>query len=218
MPNHASNILRLIGPTASVLNFINKVAVGPENHFDFNAVFPVPEELNNTTSPARIQTKAEIDALWEDYNLRKRMGENLPYERPFGLGITQEESDELIRKHGFNNWYDWKLANWGTKWGAYDAGEWVVSLIDQTKSGAEISYNTAWSPATAFLINVSKEYPDVIFKHIFSDEEGGASFVGTETIENGVVTYAYEPSWDSPDGIAFRDELGTNSFDKNEEE
>jgi hypothetical protein len=218
MANHVSNILQIIGPTADVCNFINKIDKGPENHFDFNSAFPIPEELENTTSPAIIKTQAEIDVSWADFNSRKEKGEPLPYDnKPFGLGITQEKSDELICKYGFNNWYDWKNANWGTKWGAYDVGEWVVSLIGNEKTAAEISYDTAWSPATEFFINVSKMYPNVIFRHMFSDEEGGCSFVGTETIQNGVITHYFEPDWNSPEGIALRDELGTNSYKDTDE-
>lgn len=189
MPNHAANILTITGPTDSVLYFVDKVSGGTKTNFDFNSVLPIPEELANTTSPVRI-----------------------------GLGITQKESDDLIEKYGYNNWYDWKLANWGTKWGAYDVGEWEIVSGQDGKSIAKVFYNTAWSPASRFLLNVSKEYKDLTFDHIFSDEEGGAGFVGRESFEAGFLTSEYEPKWDSPDGIAFRDELGTNSFEDYEEE
>jgi hypothetical protein len=208
MPNHAANILTIAGPSADVNSFINLVKT-KEKNFDFNQAFPIPDELKNTVSPTIIMTQEQID---DEKKKFESLTDDQKLWNPSPRGITQETSDALKLKYGHDNWYSWKLDNWGTKWGAYDEGEWEFSDEEDDQSVAKIFYNTAWSPASAFLANVSKNFPRLTFSHIFSDEEGGASFVGTETFVNGDVN-SFEPDWDSPEGIAFRDELGTNSFE-----
>ena len=42
----------------------------------------------------------------------------------------------LMDKYGFDNWYDWAYANWGTKWNSYDG-----HLNEQS-----VSFCTAWGP------------------------------------------------------------------------
>lgn len=41
--------------------------------------------------------------------------------------------------YGSNNWYDWRIANWGTKWNAY----W--SSINNENSTIILWFDTAWS-------------------------------------------------------------------------
>jgi len=48
-----------------------------------------------------------------------------------------------IEKHGFKDWYDWNINNWGTKW---DFGLESVERVDaNTVSG---SFESAWAPPT----------------------------------------------------------------------
>ena len=51
--------------------------------------------------------------------------------------------EELRAKHGHDNWYDWRIANWGTKWNAYGC-----ELDDsQIKQGMlDYRFDTAWAP------------------------------------------------------------------------
>jgi hypothetical protein len=194
MPNHTSTILELRGIAKQINAFIKAVKTD-DNNMDFNGVVPMPEEIRNTSSPVKIMTQEEIDKQWEAFNAlpeEKRFGRV-----PFALGITKEMNRTLIAKYGTNNWYDWALANWGTKWGAYDAGEWKDNSI---------FYQTAWSPATQFLLKASELFPSVHFKHYFADEGGG--FLGWEDIFKGEVRESAELDWDSEAGIELRKKLG----------
>lgn len=208
MPNHTANNFTVTGPTADVERFI-KQAQG-STAIDFNSLLPMPEELRGTSSPVRIQTQAEIDTLWAEYNRQKQAGTLHEFElkenKPFGLGITQEQYGALLAKYGTADWYNWAVNNWGTKWGAYDVTKWSVNGIDSETSAATIYYETAWTPATALWLTVSKMYPTLTFFHEFADEGGG--FLGNETIENGDIVDEQEFEWNSDEGVTLREGLG----------
>lgn len=201
MPNHTATILNIFGPQEDIKSFIKLVDKGNDNHFDFNGIIPMPKELIGTSSPVRIQTQEEIDKIWTRFN-------DLPNEDwekkqgiPFGLGITQEKHDELIKKYGYADWHSWSINVWGTKWGAYDASEWTV--FDGV---ATINYQTAWSPADAFFEKASIKFPTLTFKQKFADEGGG--FLGYNEYQNGKLLNSVNYEWDSEEGIALRRELG----------
>lgn len=44
-------------------------------------------------------------------------------------------------KHGFESWYDWNVANWGTKWDLCEVG---VDRHDA--NNITLTFDTAWSP------------------------------------------------------------------------
>lgn len=223
MPNHVSSNLTITGPVADVRRFVSLVDRSNDEGkgaFDFNGVVTLPDELRGTRSPVRIQTQAQIDEMWAEWNRRKAAGELQDYElrdgKPFGLGITQAASDALIAKYGTDNWYDWALNNWGTKWGAYDATEWDVTEGENGNATASISYNTAWSPANAFFINASEKFPTLAFDTQYADEGGG--FVCETSYENGEITKDEDYGWDSADGIEVREAVGYGPFPEDEDE
>jgi hypothetical protein len=83
--------------------------------------------------------------------------------------------------------HDWKMAHWGTKWGACDAG-----LVDESDGCLMYSFNTAWLPPIAFLENVCEQWPPLTF--ILEYDECGMGFKGIakgngEHFENHCVDY-----------------------------
>lgn len=218
MPNHTANNFTITGPLVDIHRFINAVK-NDKSNLDFNGVVPMPDDLRGTTSPVRIQTQEQIDKIWADWNKKKDAGELSEYQlmegKPWGLGITQETSDRLRREYGFNNWYDWAIANWGTKWNAYDVGEWSIDEGADGHGRATIYYETAWTPVTELWLKVSKNYPTLEFFHEFADEGGG--FLGDETIVNGEITNENDYDWNSDDGITLREGLG-RYYPEDEEE
>jgi len=208
MPNHTANNFTVTGPVADVKRFL-KQAAGSDKELSFDSLLPLPTVLKGSTAPVRIQTQAEIDATWAEWNKRKDEGKLEKWEleqgRPMGLGVTQETYDTLMKEHGVSNWYDWSVLNWGTKWDCYDVREWNIAVADEEMS-ATIYYETAWSPATQLWLTVSQQYPTLTFFHEFADEGGG--FLGDETIHNGTVVEENEYEWDEDDGITLREGLG----------
>ena len=58
----------------------------------------------------------------------------------------QKFTEELNKKYfGYRDWYDWNLANWGTKWDICDA-----MPSRQNEHTIYINFNTAWSPPIGF--------------------------------------------------------------------
>lgn len=90
-------------------------------------------------------------------------------------------------------WYDWRIANWGTKW---DADSYVVEISEEEIYS---SFSTAWSPPIAFLYTLSKKYPDLKIKCYFVEE--GMEICGTfYADENGTDVIEEE--------AVYRDEYG----------
>ena len=65
-----------------------------------------------------------------------------------------------------DRWYDWRLANWDTKWDCYD-----VEILDDDIEQVELGFNTAWSPPEAICSAIREQYPDVSISW-FYDEPG----------------------------------------------
>lgn len=193
MPNHVATKLTLTGDFDSISALLlNSQKHENENKIDFNVLFPLPPELREISSPVTIVS--------EDEEIRDKIryeSEAKDKVYRFGRKISQKTPDEFIAKFGSNNWYDWALNNWGTKWGIYDL---------QVGENYTFFYNTAWSPATEFWRHVSESYPDVIFTHEFAD--GGGGFVGYESIQNGEIIDSLDCEWDSSGGIEIRENVG----------
>jgi hypothetical protein len=206
MPNHTANNFTITGPIADIKRFID-IAKDGDTELSFNKLVPMPDELRGISSPVRIMTQAEIDEVWATWNKQKADGTLSEYQKggPFGLGITQETSDRLIEKYGTNDWYEWAVKNWGTKWDCYDVTSWDITE-NGDNSSATIYYETAWSPATQMWEKVSRDYPTIQFFHEFADEGGG--FVGNQLIQNGDIVEDNDYEWDSDEGIVIREAVG----------
>ena len=63
---------------------------------------------------------------------------------------TPEQSKKLISKYGFDNWYDWCIENWDTKWNATD-----VEMEDEDDR-VTYQFLTAWCPPEAVYYNLCR--------------------------------------------------------------
>lgn len=82
----------------------------------------------------------------------------------------------LRQKYGYDNWYDWKRDNWGTKWGA----------IRTRREFNDLFFETAWSPAFPVYKKLSELFPDLIFNVTYYDE--GWFFAGICNYFNGTAS------------------------------
>jgi len=164
MPNWVTNILTINADEKMVEQILSEVK-SETNEFDFNLILPMPDELEGGSSPTYIVSQEE-------------------YENDSSKGMTKAMSDELIKKYGFDNWYNWRIHNWDTKW---NSDEVYINYN-------EITFDTAWSNPKALLVALSEKYPTIKFQIKFADEDFGFN-VGEYTLLNG------EPiEFDFPDG------------------
>ena len=91
---------------------------------------------------------------------------------------------------GNDNWYNWSVDNWDTKWDAYDVSiltnvppQSVNFINPKSKSIAQIRFQTAWSPVPKVVARLSEMFPNVLIKYSYLDE--GGSFCGVEYFKKG---------------------------------
>jgi hypothetical protein len=182
MPNWTKNI---ITSNAEVFKkYITKNENG-EPIFDFEKILPMPAELQGITSPANIVSKEEMAKCFADYKEWQKTDMKKCKPR---VNISLEFSNYLKQKYGADNWYDWRVKNWGTKWNAKNV------ILDE--SGNLKSFDTAWSPPSKIFEEIARiEKEDVSFILIF--EGTGKIFEETFSCEGWhsnehIATYHYE--------------------------
>lgn len=189
MPNHITNRLTIIGEETEVSRVLSEIKGSEDDRFiDFNTFAPMPNELRNTTSPTRIISQEDYDKQEE----RIAKDELTDIEKSFGVsrGLTKRISAEYEDKFGADNWYDWSLNNWGTKWNAYD----------QSDNGDEIVFCTAWSTPVNAMQLLSAKYPEIEFRIQYADEDFGHN-VGEYHLMNGYIIHEYIPKGGSKEAL-----------------
>ena len=165
MPNWCYNSLLVKGETKKINEFKRK-AKGKNTDLSLNNFVPMPKELENTSSPARIVSEKEYKKIMKE---NEKIKNNKDFFR--NNAITEETSKKLIKKYGTNNWWDWKIQNWGTKWDVN------AKLEKNTKNELVYSFDSAWSPPTDALEKIAQLYPELYFKMDY--EEEGMGFKGS---------------------------------------
>lgn len=168
----------------------------PREDYDLTLPFPTPKEL--------VETTAGFFTAKPNENWAKHLADGT---------ITQEWHDELVRnnaegyiknqenliKYGHKDWYDWNIANWGTKWSPRVEDLDYSDGVDGYGACIDLRYETAWAPPTKLLQTLSRLFPTLKF-HTTFDEESQA-FVGCEIFMNGNVYGEYfEPGRDDLPG------------------
>ncbi len=75
------------------------------------------------------------------------------------------------------NWYEWNIKNWGTKWDVSDGD------FQDKGDSIVINCDTAWSPPFAWAKQASISIPDLII--VINYRESGVGFCGTFATLNG---------------------------------
>ena len=150
-----------------------------------------PKQMDEFISKSIVRSGMDIDIFLMDGLIK------MPEELAICEEITPEEKAERMAKYGYDNWYDWRFENWGSKWDAQE------SYITEEENGWTINFDTAWSPAIPYIKQVAKMYPDLVFDLYFM--ETGEWFAGRVTAHNEEVNEQYgEPMQVDDDGNEVR--------------
>lgn len=148
MPNNVENTLTVTGDNAD-LKKLKSLMQGKESKFDFNKILPSPDVFRNVVSGfTRIGGRGH--KLWRSLKGKDGKEKN--------IAIPARTLKEWKKKYGADNWYEWQVANWGTKWNAYNVsfcgGDGIL----------EYFFDTAWSSPEPVVMALSKKFPSLDFK------------------------------------------------------
>ena len=149
MPNWCNNTLELQHDDAEM---ITRAKAAFKDGKLLNEFCPVPESLHVTAG---------------------RVGEKGSPEQ------TELEAQEKanIEAHGYSNWYDYCVNEWGTKWDV--GGDDYNEPIDEGPNKVIMSFDSAWAPPTAamdkmmdlgFSVRLYYYEPGMCFAGIYSDD------------------------------------------------
>lgn len=149
MPNHCSNriTIRCDFPLKRDLEVLIDSLKNEDldTVFDFNAVIPMPPELNPPPVDYRTLSEADRDEIC----------------------MSDEITNARLRKvYGADNWKDWSIRNWGTKWNAYEDQILEQGVRSKYPKDGNVdayviyTFSTAWEPPVPVIIKLRNECPD----------------------------------------------------------
>ena len=186
MPNHVYSSMKITGDPTIIKTFSKKHF--DEGHFDLNSFIPMPDELKGSTAPSTPPRDAtELE-----------------------LARFVKQMAERVEKYGADNWYDWRINNWGTKWGTYDG-----NMDTPTEHSIVCNFQTAWNLPDKVFEVMAEMYPTLTFQ-IECVEEGGF-FSGAIAIVDGVIDDSNVTNDDEQWKQYAIDMMGWN-FDEDDEE
>lgn len=173
MPNWCENELTITGNVLSILDIKFKFVNDPEKRL-LEILHPMPQQLKESNT--------------EVYRNDPEHMENMAHQRFINRVKT-----------GYESWYDWAFAEWGTKWS--DQGTYMTEEGDNT---LHFNFETAWGPPIDGIINISKKYPMLTFAMSFL--EGGMGIIGAVGVRNGKIVHESNGKWPDNDVIPYDDE------------
>ena len=127
----------------------------------------------------------------------------------YQLQKDPNHNDSIIDFNG-NNWYDWNVRNWGTKWDiavSDDEQYPETELVTDTEDTLIYRFNTAWSPPIQAIEKLSQMFPNIEFDLEFEEETGwGGNYIFSDG--DGTEVESYENKCrdcDSVDTLEFCD-------------
>lgn len=211
MPNWCSNTFFVTGP-ADVAAQLRAIMTTQRSRFDFNAVLPMPEALRQSESGTASKTAWELKyGDWAE--VKWKYGPDCFDSREAALAAAREADDwrpsvyatpdqplrvrpprsfdeladavqQLVDKCGYPDWYEWAVANWGTKWPASDAG-WMSAARAAKRDAQQVAYfGTAWCPPIPVVASLSERFPDTILRLEYCEPDCG--FRGFLAMQAGV--------------------------------
>lgn len=184
MPNHIQNRLQIIGNKKRVKEIISLIS--DDEGLDFDKIIPCPQVVKDvgeihhgivTAVQEKYMANVSENSLVAILQLSSRARVKEVAEKD---KAEFEKACAAYEATGYCYWYDWNIAHWGTKWGAYGQPDKRTS-----KSKGEIWFQTAWSAPAKIMIKLTELFPDVKFVLSYADEDSGSN-AGTITCIDGM--------------------------------
>lgn len=93
--------------------------------------------------------------------------------------VLQKDPDVEEMSFAGDNWYDWNVRNWGTKWDVavsdeekYKNTELLEHVSDNEDHCLSYRIDTAWSPPASAIEKLSALYPTAVITMQFEEETG----------------------------------------------
>ena len=83
----------------------------------------------------------------------------------------EEDTARNIATHGYGNWYDYCVNEWGTKW---DIGGEDAHMVEQDANGVVFNFDSAWAPPTAAYAKLMEQGFEILAYYF----EPGMAFAG----------------------------------------
>ena len=163
MPNHCHNRVTFYCEDTTVILRLHKIfsrALENDDH-------------KETTKTVFGEFIPEPD--WTKVPLNENTIQEYSWDKPRGeIGELPVMSDDPFKGLHFpstgkqdDRWYNWRNANWGTKWDAYS-----MEIDDsEMPNGLEVTFETAWSPPEEIHSAISEQFDDLSMSW-FYDEPG----------------------------------------------
>ena len=165
MPNWCFNYLTVEGPQSEITRL--KAQVG--------APFTKKHE-NYNMETGKMETKEYTysNPIFAFHNIYNHRQDNVSDEVYESQNDYSQPKEKLLAFEG-NNWYDWNVRNWGTKWdvGVSDNEKYPDTSLDMEASDTlGYRFNTAWSPPIEAITKLSAQYPNLEMNLSFEEEQG----------------------------------------------
>lgn len=174
MPNWTFNTLRVVA---------NKDSEEQVKQFDeFVKASIVPAKIYDKEGKVTGESKEDKAFTFEGVH-------PMPKELMITAGsyLSEEETKQEkinLEKHGHKNWYDWSIAEWGTKWNA-SAFDLCDEWEDEYEKVIMLRFDTAWSPPMGWLQKATDKFPLIRFEMDVTEESD--MFMGKPIAQYGIV-------------------------------
>ena len=111
--------------------------------------------------------KGDSNILSNFYNNNKTDNKGLSFKKyiPLPNKINNKKLEIGLIKE--NNWYDWSLKNWGSKWDAFN----VIVKYNIKSNILKYKFMTAINPPVIWLKSIANKYNMLNFELSYKDEE-----------------------------------------------
>lgn len=182
MPNWCVNQVDITGDEAEVAKLVAFVK-SDENSFTFENIVPPPatpmysSDCTHNKYVCGCESVAQPDPENEGKFMWVIDGKKVEYH-----GKCPTHNEHSFSNHP-DNWYNWNINNWGTKWSAGEV--WNDRIDDDGKVDGHTSYNfdTAWSPAEPVVAALAEKFPTLRIAHRYC--EAGMGYAGEVLYADG---------------------------------